>query len=310
MKKHIFTIMAGCVPVGEKMIESYFKYHLENINVYLFSDDLNKGNFNCCTVHILPDSLKEDFRHGHQGTAKVWARVIQANPDSYLIHIDSDVIFKKECISLIEKAGYPDIYGSRRCYQNNPGKAPVKEGLEDAISTYFIGFNSSLLSTIKQFDLERMIQGVYNPLGFPCLDFFDPCFFYIRSLNLRKRIGASQEFIEYRPSIYYEDQNIIGGQNELGSKLSNYPSNMHLDMGSHLAHFGGVGSGYQASKDDSGMNKDYSDWAKIRWQLFQNLFINNNNIEYNNAIFDQAGRWVSGQYNADIFNQIKKDLTS
>ncbi len=302
MKKHIFTIMAGCVPVGEKMIESYFKYHLENINVYLFSDDLNKGNFNCCTVHILPDSLKEDFRHGHQGTAKVWARVIKANPDSYLIQIDSDIIFKKESIYLIEKAGYPDIYGSRRCYQNNPGKAPVKEGLEDAISTYFIGFNGKLITRDKDVSeeesfslLSKMIQGVFNPLGFPCLDFFDPVFFWMRYK------GAS---------VYYEDQNIIGGQNELGSKSSNYPSNMHLDMGSHLAHFGGVGSGYQASKDDSGMNKDYSDWAKIRWQLFQNLFMNNNNIEYNNAIFDQAGRWVSGQYNTDIFNQIKKDLAS
>ncbi len=314
MKKHIFAIMAGCVPVGIKMLESYFKYHdEEKINIYLFAEDIDqfkkttnehkaiKKEYHAI-FHIIPESLKEDFLHGHQGTAKVWSRVIMQNPDSYLIHIDSDIIFKKESISLIEKAGYPDIYGSRRCYQNNPGKAPVKEGLEDAVSTYFLGFNPGFIlvptsPVLDQSFLSQMIQGVYNPLGFPCLDFFDPVFFWMRYK------GAS---------VYFEDANVIGGQNTEGQKINFYKSNLHLDMGSRMAHFGGVGSGYQFEKHSSDLKTErgYSEWALIRWYLFQDLFYGSENILHSidsDPVY-LDNRWVGGGYNYVILNQIKEDL--
>jgi hypothetical protein len=304
-KIHNFTIMAGCAPVGVKMLESYFEFHDEKIHVYLFNDDLNKiigeyqwkGSILLSKIdfHILDDALKYDFKQGHLGTAKVWAQVVRENSESYLIHIDSDVIFKKESLSLIEKAGYPEIYGSRRCYKNNPGKSPVQEGLEDAVSTYFVGINSKWIdSEVYDNDFVRMFQGAYNPLGFPVLDFFDPVFFHMRNN------GAT---------VYYEDRNIVGGQDESGSKVNNYPSNLHIDMGSHLAHFGGVGSGYQALKDDSGMNKDYSEWAKYRWYLFDCLFYNSFFYSpHPTEIMD--GRWVSGPGTNEIFEQIKKDLNN
>lgn len=324
MKKHIFTIMAGCVPVGAKMLESYFNFHHKNIHIYLFGEDSIKlrANFHpeSFIVHVLPESLKDSFSRGHEGTAKVWAQVIKENPDSYLIQIDSDIIFKKETLSLIEKAGYPDLYGSRRCYKNNPADIPVADGIEDALSTYFIGLNPYYLKDIAHGDLERMCQGVYNPLGFPVFDFFDPVFFYIRAYTLSTRIGLTHEFNHKKPTVYYEDPDKIGGQNAQGNKNNSYISNLHLDMGSHLCHFGGAGSGYAACVDDSKMNKSYSDWAKFRWFLFEDLFypkalrLGVSKIMYDyfpeETIIKEDGRWVSGNYNEEIFNQIKEDLNN
>ncbi len=304
-EKHIFTIMAGCVPVGIKMLESYHKFHKEKIHVYMFGYDFCESSkedqsfFKNMTVHLLDDELKNDFSQGHIGTAKAWAQIMIANPESYLIHIDSDVIFKKESLSLIEKAGYPDIYGSRRCYKNNPVGIPVAEGTEDAISTYFMAINVECIATdFWQYDVfVRMIQGAYNPLGFPVFDFFDPIFFHMR---------------DNKATVYHEDSSIIGGQNEFGSKVNNYPSNLHLDMGSHLAHFGGVGSGYQASIDDSKMNKSYSEWAKTKWELFKSIFLNSDivpSLGYNrDTVFDVSGRWISGPHNENIINQVREDL--
>ncbi len=310
MNTHIFSIIAGCGRVGFEMLKSYRKYHEEPIHVYCFTYDIADFDSDIglnTIIHLLPSSLKNDFLYGHQGTAKVWAQVIRDNRDKYLIHIDSDIIFKRESISLIHNAGYPDIYGSRRCYQNNPGKAPVKTGLEDAISTYFLGFNPSFLGSLPVdkvlfHNFERMIQGVYNPLGFPVLDFFDPCFFYMRSQ------GAS---------VFYEDQNIIGGQNMHGKKDSVFKSNLHMDMGSHLCHFGGVGSGYFATQNklkiDNGelkMETGYRDWAIDRWNLFYDLIIDKGMVRYpnTNTKYDEAGRWVSGPYDMAIYNQIKEEL--
>jgi hypothetical protein len=110
-------------------------------------------------------------------------------------------------------------------------------------------------------------------------------------------------------TVDYEDSNIIGGQNEHGSKKNNYASNLHIDMGSHIAHFGGVGSGYQAIIDDSEMNKSYAEWAKHRWYLFDcllnsSLFIGIEETKIENS------RWVSGPANTEIYDQIKKDLNN
>lgn len=304
MKKHIFTITAGCAPVGDVMIESFLKHHpSEHIHRYLFFDDIAEtkteiDSHERITTHLLPESLKEFFLKGHEGTAKVWALIIKANPDAYLIQVDSDVVFKRESISLIEKQNYPDLYGSRRCYENNPVGIPVAKGTEDSLSTYFIGFNPKFLGSLStdsvlENNLERMIQGVYNPLGFPVFDFFDPCFFYMRSQ------GAS---------VYYEDVEIIGGQNKEGKKINSFKSNLHLDMGSHLSHFGGVGSGYMASKDDSKMNKSYSDWAKHRWDFFNAIFYRHIVIKDEHTQHDSLGRWVSGPYDGFIFASVILDL--
>jgi hypothetical protein len=307
---HVFTIMAGCVPVGLQMLESYFKYHSEKIHVYVFSSDTYMlSGFIAwnMSVHVLPDSLRDSFLRGHEGTAKVWARVMKSNINSYLIQVDSDIIFKKESLSLIERAGYPDIYGSRRCYKNNPGKAPVQEGLEDAISTYFIGFNHGPIihnlgvDQISDDNLERMIQGVYNPHGFPVLDFFDPVFFHAR------KHGAS---------VYYEEPDLIGGQDVMGSKVNSYASNLHLDMGSHLAHFGGVGSGYVNDQLLHVYNtkplaeESYVGWSMERWELFQDLFIAKHPLPALSAKLDESGRWIGGPYNKEIYDQVKADLNS
>lgn len=296
MKKHIFTITAGCAPVGDVMIESFLKHHPnEHINRYCFIEDLGDAKKEIqekLTTHILPNSFKEFFLTGHEGTAKVWERVICQNWDAYIIQIDSDVVFKKESISLIEKQGYPDIYGSRRCYKNNPSGVSMPDGIEDAISTYFVGLNPAFL---PEGNLAEMIIGRYNPTGVPILDFFDAAFFYMRSK------GAS---------VFYEDVEIIGGQNTKGLKINSFKSNLHLDMGSHLAHFGGVGSGYMALKDDSKMVKSYSDWAKHRWDFFNHIFYEIYKHRDASAVYDSLGRWVDGPYDDFILNEVLEDLRS
>lgn len=310
--------MAGCVPVGAKMLDSYLSYHQEPIHVYCFDSDFSELKKHVPEFIDLLDSGRiildfracveaiDSFSRGHEGTAKVWAQVIKNNPDTYLIQIDSDIIFKKETLSLIEKQNYPDLYGSRRCYKNNPADIPVADGIEDALSTYFIGLNTSILLNPVGHEkltfenqwtiLSQMIQGTYNPLKFSVFDFFDPVFFWMRYK------GAS---------VYYEDPNLIGGQNSQGNKNNSYISNLHMDMGSHLCHFGGAGSGYAACQDDSQMNKSYSDWAKFRWFLFEDLFYTfANKIAPEKTVIKEDGRWVSGPYNQEIFNQIKQDLVN
>lgn len=302
---HIFTIAVGCTPVVIKMLESYFKYHNQVIHLYTTVKDheeiIKNVSLKNLRVHFVSSAYAAYFKQGHLGTATILANVIKSNPDSYLIHIDSDIIFKQESLSLIEKAGYPDLYGSIRCYKNNPGKAPVPEGVEDAISTYFMGFNPEYTKDLSREDLVLMCQGVKNPLGFPCLDFFDPVYFYCRSK------GAS---------VYYGSYLDIGGQSSTeeikGTKIGPYHSNLHFDCGSHLIHFGGVGSGYMATIDDSGMNKSYSDWARERWRLFCDLFYPGRMSaampEFTKTVYDESGRWVSGSYDEEIFDQLQQDL--
>jgi hypothetical protein len=316
MKKHVFTIMAGCVPVGAKMLETYFKFHTEKINVYIFPEDVEdivklvmpeKNTFkdrcsgaNKMTIHLISETLKESFSKGYKGSANVMADVIRQNQDSYLIHIDSDVFFKKESLSLIEKAGYPDIYGSRRCYHNNPKKILTQESIEDSVYTYFMGFNPSFLKEITDPDfLSSMIEGTISPIDFSCLGFFGHVFFYMRAKSA---------------NVYYESSDLIGGEDFLGERKNSYKSNINFDCGSHLVHIGGVGIGMHAGGTDFKMDENLFSWAFERWNLFYDLFYDKEcDTEYHFLYptkFNEEGKWVSGSYNEEIFTNLKEDLKS
>lgn len=293
----IFTEIINAGPVGRIMLESYFKHHPKtDITVYgtpvdfeLLGEIKTHGYIRLIDVGT-DETIMAAFKNGHQGTAMIFARAWKENMGQYLIHIDSDVYFKKESISLLTDSldeGY-DIVGSRRCYEKNPGGAIMKPGTPDAISTYFTGWHKEKLNANAYSNDEfiRMWQGAYNPLGFPVLDFADPiCFAMLNN-------GAKIKFI---------DSNLIGGQDENGSKVNNYKNNMHFDVGSHLVHFGGVGSGYAYYNKLSNPEASYAQWSLGRWSLFNNFFYHKD-IQYTApCIINEQGRWVNGNYNDEIY---------
>lgn len=308
MNTIIFTEIVNCGPVGSIMLESFHKYHDMEIIIYATQKDIedlgeikNHPNNRFWPLH---SAQYDKFKHGHAGTAVLFAEQFYPGIDKNIIHLDSDLVFKKESISLIENAfeeGY-DIVGSRRCYKNNPGKVPVPDGIPDAVSTYFFGMKTKVLPKGYSFEeMCKMWEG--HPIGIDhmILDFGDSVYF-----NSLKN-GAKTKFL---------DSNLIGGQNELGSKVNNYKSNLHLDMGSHLLHMGGCGSGCAVHHGHSNPEKSYADWAVGRFDLFAYLFLFRNYfvdgkwaIKCNSdTVINEDGRWVNGIANEEIFNQVFNDL--
>jgi len=297
----IFTEAFNCGKILKVALESFHKYHDLKVHIFGRISDFQqlgeiKNHQNNIFIHYEDANILKMFDTGHAGTAFIFAKAFSGeitNLDK-IIHFDSDIVFKKESISLIENefASY-DIIGSRRCYVNNPGKVKVREDLADTISTYFLGMKRSVIPKYEFEYFRKMCQGVINPLNHNCLDFFDPVTF------VALKNGAK---------IKYLDSNLIGGQDENGSKVSNYKSNMHLDLGSHLAHFGGVGSGYSYYLSKENKHSGYGEWALGRYSIYSKLFYNED-LNFNTPTkYDSIGRWIDGNYDENIYETIKKEL--
>lgn len=293
----IFTEIVNCAPVGRIMLESFHKYHDRGITVFCSNDDyVQLKEFHHLDTFLIIHEIEELFKKGHAGTARVFAHMFHPNEDNQVIHLDSDLVFKKESISLIENAfdeGY-DIVGSRRCYKNNPGKVPVPDGIPDAVSTYFFGMKTKVLP--NRFSFEQMCQlwqGHNIGLDHPVLDFADGIYFHCL------KNGAKTKFLQ---------SHMVGGQNEAGSKTNVWDSNLHVDMGVNLMHCGGAGSGYAVEHGLSQPEKSYANWSRGRWALFSKLFYNQETGFNEPTKYNEDGRWVSGTYDDNILNTIKEEL--
>ena len=299
----IFTEIVNCAEIGYIMLKSFLKHHPNReINVYGTTSDfdgLNELNNNPLIVkHNIDNEYEiiERYKLGHRGSASIFAKAFKECSERYVTHIDSDIYFKKESLSLLEDAmneGF-NCAGSRRCYVKNPSGVKYNEGTPDSISTYFtiwdktkINFNSYYHDTFV-----RMFEGAHNPLDFPILDFAD---------------GICFEIILNGGKIKFLDSNLIGGQDENGSKKNNYPLNMHMDNGKHLIHFGGVGSGLASFNGSSNPEKSYADWALGRWALFAKVFYNKD-IPCPHETKYLGERWVFGNYDDNILSQVKEQL--
>lgn len=306
----IFTEAINCAPVLKKALETFYKFHPNYcVNIIATQKDIDElgeiqHHKNNKFIILNNDSdIVKKFNLGHLGTAEAFA--LMFNPDAdideyirkeiknYVIHFDSDVVFKKESISLIVdkfNEGY-DIVGSRRCYKNNPSNVPGLDNYPDTISTYFFGMNINSIPKYPQNTFVAMCQGIYNPIGWPVLDFFDPV------VHCALNSGAS---------IFYLDNNLVGDQNELGKKINSYKANLHLDCGSHLIHFGGAGSGCSVFYKKSAPEEIYKQWGLVRYFLYLKI-VYHNQIRFENfkeTIYDNDGRWIDGQFNDEIINQI------
>lgn len=285
---YIFTIGYKCGEILGKAIETFHKYHDEEINIYGTYKDFklipkHKNNI----YHEMSEDkiLEQLYKNGHLGTAYIFSKIIQNEftDKQKIIHFDSDVIFRDNCMKDIIvgfDAGY-DLIGSRRCYKNNLNGRKDLNDIQDVVQTYLFGFNKEKISKYDTETMLRMSVGYYNPLNHPILDFFDPV-----SFDILKNNGK----------ILFLDYDLYGGMNIDGNKLNKFGEiNQRIDFGSKIIHFAGVGSGMNFYFNDSLANKDYQDWAKSQFVIYQKLFKDEN---------------FKGEYDKSKYELIKKELTN
>ena len=266
-KPFIFTEAFNCGLILKKCLESFFKYHPDTVvNVFgTFKDFKELGKFKNVEYHELSEDreLAECFKHGHLGTAHIGAKVIKeiSKGHDYIIHFDSDVIFRKESLSLLTnkiEEGY-DLIGPRRCYKNNMNGRTDLSNLSDVSQTYFYAFNKNKISDYDFPTLRNMIVGFHNPLNHPILDYFDPV-----SFDILKNGGK----------IFFLNVDQVGGLTEEGNRKNNFLElNSDMDFGENIIHFAGVGSGMKFYfKGTENAAKSYADWALKRFALYYKTF--------------------------------------
>lgn len=274
----IFTIAYNCGKVLNKMIESFHRHHDAKIHIIGTHKDFKNAMKHPNNEYIevsTDEQLKEYFKQGHLGTSYVWAKVMSGQYGSCkkIIQIDSDVIFRDDCLSdVLTKfdEGY-DLIGPRRAYKNTKIIPPhMKESdirnLEDVVSTYFIGVNLEKISNYDFNTLHRMVAGYYNPIGHAIIDFFDPV-----SFDILKNGGK----ILYLP---FEDYGSCDENGEFDN--GHLRMNELYDFGNKIIHFAGIGSGINFYYNGNGnVPPTYTEWAKKRFSLYMKVFYNEN-IEF------------------------------
>lgn len=305
---YIFTEIVQCGKIGKIAITSFHKYHDQVIHIYGTPEDFSYIDYHPNNVFIeVKNEILLGYKHGHIGTALLWEHVIKTVGSKYIIHLDSDVIFRENIINeMIEKSSSYDIIGPIRNYHHNPYTINACRHLTDVCQTSCFLFNREKISnnlfkkkTLPQLNtlltlnliqiarntkwflkhllikekitlstFARMIHGTYCPFPFRTIDFFDPIMFDM-VLN-----GAK---------IYHLDFNDVGGTNYYGSRknnfaeLNDFPTPAKIDFGKKVIHFSSVGSGmnfYTNKENQNNVVKSYVDYAIDRYALFCKIFYN------------------------------------
>jgi len=305
----IFSEFFNCGSLLRPFLESYLKYHDKIIHVVCTDEDLkfagdivNNKNVKIINVTNQKEFI-ESWKNGHAGTALCFANaLLKWSNSDHVIHFDSDVIFKSDCVTTISNElnnGY-DIVGSPRAYKHNLSGVRGLDNYHDTISTYAFGINRS---KIPNYDFEyfvRMCGGWANPLKHRTLDFFDPVVFSALSNGAKIKFLNTHEY---------------GGMDNFGSKENGYDSNLNFDCGSKIVHFGGVGSGCSIFYEKSNPPKSYAEWALGRWSLYAKIFLDmDTNCSFQTKYSepnDHGGkRWCNGSYDSDILTKTIRDLKS
>jgi hypothetical protein len=284
----IYTEIVRCGQIGIIALRSFFAHHPKQpVHVFgLESDRESIAEFPLVIFHSLdhPDpkieewgwnpwktskytkryrQISENFNHGHLGTASLWAYLIQSRSEKYLLHFDSDIVFRDTALPDIFsrfKRGY-DLVGPVRNYKYNPHNEDDKRGHPDLTQTCFFGFNRTLVSRHPYSVLTKMCQGLFNPLGFPVIDFFDPVEF---------------EMIKNGAKIAFLSFDDYGGENRRGSRKNKYPKlNAVVDFGNKLSHFSAVGSGlnfHKNHKDIREVADSYIQYGLEKYAVYVKLF--------------------------------------
>lgn len=289
-KTYIFTEGYDCGLILKKCLETFFKYH-KNVTVNVFgrpSDFEKIGKFDDVIYHDLSYDvdLENSFNSGHLGTAHIATKVIRELSEGYdyILHFDSDIIFRKESLSLILnkiEEGY-DLIGPIRCYRNNMNNRKDLDLCPDVVQTYFYAYNKNKISNYDNNTLKQMIVGYYSPLGYPILDYFD---------------SVSFDILNNGGKIYFLNPNDIGGLLPEGNRLNKYGDlNFDTDFGDYLIHFGGIGSGMKFYEKGGGLvPNSYVNWAISRYGMYHKLFYKSDlGISIDNKKFNVINKEING----------------
>jgi hypothetical protein len=262
----IWTEIYNCGKIGKIALESFRKHH-PGIKVHVYG---TQKDFTCLNHDLLLEfhdislQIQEGFKQGHLGTAMLWANLIQLRSEQYMLHFDSDVIFRQECVSDIIN-GFNNghsLVGPMRNYINNPNNRDDVRHLQDITQTYFFGFDRSKIKHYSYDVLVPMCRGTYNPYGHPVIDFFDPVQFDIVYNGGAVYILKQEDF----GSCDFEGRRAVGLFAE---------ENRHMDFGHKICHFSAVGSGMNFYNNGSGfVPTSYSNYAKERYALYNKIFYN------------------------------------
>jgi len=269
----IYMDIYRCGKIARVAVSSFLKFYQDsNIVLHLFGvsqDFLWFENFKH-SKNLSFDDISDDKLmlerwniHGHFGTAHLWSKLIIERKEKFLLHLDSDVIFRGPALDpLLEKvsSGY-DLVGSPRNYRHNLNNRDDVRHLNDLVQTAIFAFNRE---KINQHDFEELVQmsrGFYNPLGHPVIDFFDPVMF---------------EILKNGGKIFYLDTEDYGGTHLSGHRKNSFGElNEYFDMGRLFIHFASVGSGLKYFFDPFSRfftPKSYIEHGLERYWLFCKLF--------------------------------------
>lgn len=280
----IFTICYNCGQILRKGLETFFQFHPDaTVHVFGTSKDFKQlkgivGNIEFVELSG-DDTLKEYYKNGHLGTSYIVAKVLRGEYGDYkkVIHFDSDVVFRAECLSDITtgfEEGY-DLIGQRRSYEKNRCNRNDLAGIPDVVGTCFFGVNLEKIPA-REFDIfHKMVAGYHNPHGHPILDFFDP---------------VSFDIIKNGGKVKYLDFNDYGASNEDGSWDNDFPElNKLFDFGKKFIHFAGIGSGMNFYINGNGsVPETYTEWAKERFSMYMKLFYDEDlGIKYNEDTYEK-----------------------
>lgn len=287
----IFTEAYNCGKIARVAIRSFLEHHQGySVNVFGKASDFKDIGIESDLINYISlendGKLKELYKNGHAGTSHIHANVLlKAYGDySHVIHFDSDVLFRDECISDIIKAweeGF-SLIGQRRNYEKN--RSGLKyvggmsvAGIPDTVGTCFFGMDLTDLSIKDPEVVRRMCQGSISLTGEPILDYFDPVSFHVM------RNGGR---VKYLSSLDY------GGGDENGNWDNGFDGlNLLCDFGKKFVHLAGVGSGLNFINNGSGnVPASYSDWAKERYNLYSKLFYNEETGNYDELAFEKMSK--------------------
>lgn len=276
-KYFIFTESYNCSDILKHCLRSFYKYHNDQIYTFCTKNDLDElKEFKKIIPILIEENSDIDilYSQGHAGTARIFAEAIlkHSGEINNIIHFDSDLIFKQECISKIKEKldeGY-DLIGPVRPYKFNLNGRDDIRHLQDVVATCFLGFNKSKISIKDINNLTDYINGKYFKQR-AILDFFD---------------NISFDILDNFGKIYTFNNNQTGGPNEYGNRKNKYEIlNEDLDYGDWFIHFAGVGSGSKIYKKGyESTNIAYSSWALKRYAIYKSLI---ENVEIDDVQIDR-----------------------
>lgn len=267
-KPYIFTEMIGCGKIAKVALESFIIHHPKtSVNLYGTPDDFkwapSHDKFIFHDLSAFPEILAA-FNSGHLGTATLWAKIIKESSSKFLIHFDSDVIFRAPVINQISTIllNGNDLVGPMRNYKNNPQRIRGIRHLPDVTQTLCFGFNREKITDWNMDTLIKMCQGSYCPFGHNVIDFFDPISF---------------DIIENGGKVFILNGDEYGGFDASGGRKNKYfQENSLIDFGDKLAHFSAVGSGMFYYQNKSFLNQSvpesYINYALEKYAVFCKIF--------------------------------------